>query len=363
MVKNKGLIAEAYEWDEEEVSSDDNEMVEVKVPMALAEENDAVSKEGARNGECVKISLRKRISEQIPSQKKRILGVDQLTEDPSSSGLKDLVFVKSLASDTKVTIPGVERPWFFKVDGFILPNHDTSRILPSKSQRNINDYLVAVTDSSVTDYDLTDESSVCSIPLPPLKKLDGDEPITGPKTIKSILRLKSTFKTKALKDVTINEPSLAPAKGNKSSLALKVYSAPTAQNTTILNPPLPVPPMVTLAPQDRWSQDKHIELVNIISNPRAGMLTRAIAKQLSAASAHECLFVDFLSKEEPKKVSEALRHPGWVNAMQDELNQFARNKVWTLVPVPYGKTIVGSIWVFRNKRDETGIVIKTRQGL
>ncbi|GKE90041.1 retrovirus-related pol polyprotein from transposon TNT 1-94, partial [Tanacetum coccineum] len=58
-IKNKGLIAEAYEWDEEEVSSDDNEMVEVKVLMALAEENDVISKEGARNGECVKISMRK----------------------------------------------------------------------------------------------------------------------------------------------------------------------------------------------------------------------------------------------------------------------------------------------------------------
>nr|GEV04476.1 retrovirus-related Pol polyprotein from transposon TNT 1-94 [Tanacetum cinerariifolium] len=64
--------------------------------------------------------------------------------------------------------------------------------------------------------------------------------------------------------------------------------------------------MVSLAPQDRWSQDKHIELVNIIGNPGAKILTRAMAKQLSAASAHECLFVDFLSKEEPKKVFEAL---------------------------------------------------------
>ncbi|GJW73527.1 retrovirus-related pol polyprotein from transposon TNT 1-94 [Tanacetum coccineum] len=58
-IKNKGLITEAYEWDEEEVLSYDNEMVEVKVPMALAEENDAISKEGARNGEWVKISMRK----------------------------------------------------------------------------------------------------------------------------------------------------------------------------------------------------------------------------------------------------------------------------------------------------------------
>ncbi|GJU91121.1 hypothetical protein Tco_1303544 [Tanacetum coccineum] len=54
--------------------------------------------------------------------------------------------------------------------------------------------------------------------------------------------------------------------------------------------------------------------------PRAGMLTRAMAKELSAASAHECLFVDFLFEEETKKVSEALKHPRWVDAMQEELN-------------------------------------------
>ncbi|GKE77754.1 hypothetical protein Tco_1543874 [Tanacetum coccineum] len=100
MVKKKGLIVEAYECDEEEVSSDDNEMVEVKVLMALAEENDAVGKESAKTGKWVKISMRK----------KKILEVDQLTEDPSSSWLKDLVFVKSSANNTKVTIPGVERP-------------------------------------------------------------------------------------------------------------------------------------------------------------------------------------------------------------------------------------------------------------
>ncbi|GKA19589.1 retrovirus-related pol polyprotein from transposon TNT 1-94 [Tanacetum coccineum] len=83
------------------------------------------------------------------------------------------------------------------------------------------------------------------------------------------------------------------------------------------------------------------------------MLTRAMAKQLSASSAHECLFVDFLYEEEPKKVSEALKHPGWVDAMQDELNQFSRNKVWTLVPAPYGKTIISSKWQEGIDYDET----------
>nr|GEZ94161.1 hypothetical protein [Tanacetum cinerariifolium] len=198
MVKNKGLIAESYEWDEEEVSSDDNEMVEVKVLMVLAEENDDVSKEGARNGEWVKFSMRK-----------RILGVDQLTKDPSGSGLKYLVFVKSSADDKKVTIPSVERPWLFEAKGFILPNHDT------------------------------DESLFYSIPLPPLKELDGAEPISGPRTIKSIFRSKYTFKAKSLKDVTINEPSSAPAKGNKSSSASKVHSAPAGRMSSRPNIPRP----------------------------------------------------------------------------------------------------------------------------
>ncbi|GKA66902.1 retrovirus-related pol polyprotein from transposon TNT 1-94 [Tanacetum coccineum] len=66
----------------------------------------------------------------------------------------------------------------------------------------------------------------------------------------------------------------------------------------------------------------------------------------------ECLFADFLSKIEPKKVSEALKYLGWIDAMQEELNQFYRNKVWTLVHLPYGKIAIGSKWVFRNKKDE-----------
>nr|GEW93491.1 retrovirus-related Pol polyprotein from transposon TNT 1-94 [Tanacetum cinerariifolium] len=87
----------------------------------------------------------------------------------------------------------------------------------------------------------------------------------------------------------------------------KHLSSPSVKDTLVKNtiptptPPLPVSSIVSPAPQDRWSQDKHIELVNIIGNPRARMLTRAMAKQLSAASAHECLFVDFLFEEEPKK--------------------------------------------------------------
>ncbi|GJY60571.1 retrovirus-related pol polyprotein from transposon TNT 1-94 [Tanacetum coccineum] len=81
-------------------------------------------------------------------------------------------------------------------------------------------------------------------------------------------------------------------------------------------------------PRDRWSKDKHIELVNIIGNPSEGMLTRSMAAKLTAASASECLFANFLSEIEPKKVSEALKHPRWVDAMnkKDEHGITSKNK-------------------------------------
>ncbi|GKC03123.1 hypothetical protein Tco_0994733, partial [Tanacetum coccineum] len=56
--KNKGLVAETFDWDEEEVY-DDEEMTQVKVLMALANDELAVGKNHARNGEWIDITMRK----------------------------------------------------------------------------------------------------------------------------------------------------------------------------------------------------------------------------------------------------------------------------------------------------------------
>ncbi|GKB85718.1 putative ribonuclease H-like domain-containing protein [Tanacetum coccineum] len=50
-------------------------------------------------------------------------------------------------------------------------------------------------------------------------------------------------------------------------------------------------------------------------------------------------------------------------AMQDELLQFKLQKVWTLVDLPNGKRAIGTKWVYRNKKDERGIVIKNKERL
>ena len=52
-----------------------------------------------------------------------------------------------------------------------------------------------------------------------------------------------------------------------------------------------------------------------------------------------------------------------VIAIQEKLNQFERNKVWKLVPRPSDHLVIGNKWVFRNKQDECGIVVRNKARL
>ena len=62
-------------------------------------------------------------------------------------------------------------------------------------------------------------------------------------------------------------------------------------------------------------------------------------------------------------MNEALANSDWITAMQEELHQFERNKVWHLVPKPAERTIIGTKWVFRNKLDESGTVTRNKARL
>ncbi|GKF23029.1 hypothetical protein Tco_0075351, partial [Tanacetum coccineum] len=112
----------------------------------------------------------------------------------------------------------------------------------------------------------------------------------------------------------------------------------------------------------------------ILGDPKSAVQTRGkIQKASSAQQAlvsyiskqnrtnhkdhHNCLLACFLSQEEPKNISQALKDENWVEAMQEELLQFKVQKVWILVDLPSGKKAIGTKWVFKNKRDEKSIFV------
>nr|GEU65813.1 putative reverse transcriptase domain-containing protein [Tanacetum cinerariifolium] len=61
--------------------------------------------------------------------------------------------------------------------------------------------------------------------------------------------------------------------------------------------------------------------------------------QINNDEFHTCIFACFLSQKEPKR------------------------KVWVLVDLPHGKRAIGSKWVFRNKKDKRGIVVRNKARL
>jgi hypothetical protein len=64
----------------------------------------------------------------------------------------------------------------------------------------------------------------------------------------------------------------------------------------------------------------------------------------------------------PLRVEDALGDADWVMDMQEELNNFTRNEVWSLVEHPK-QNVIGTKWVFGNKQDEDGVVTKNKARL
>ncbi|GKF85244.1 putative ribonuclease H-like domain-containing protein, partial [Tanacetum coccineum] len=76
-----------------------------------------------------------------------------------------------------------------------------------------------------------------------------------------------------------------------------------------------------------------------------------------------CLFACFLSQVEPRTVAQALEDPSWVDAMQEEMQQFKFQNVWVLVDLPKAKYAIGTKWILKNKRDARGIVVRNKARL
>ena len=66
---------------------------------------------------------------------------------------------------------------------------------------------------------------------------------------------------------------------------------------------------------------------------------------------------------EPKIFVEASKDEYWIKAMNEELDQIEKNWIWELVPRPKYKNVVGTKWIFKNKVNEDGQIIRNKERL
>ncbi|GKC56717.1 retrovirus-related pol polyprotein from transposon TNT 1-94 [Tanacetum coccineum] len=108
---------------------------------------------------------------------------------------------------------------------------------------------------------------------------------------------------------------------------------------------------------NKWTKDHPID--NVIGDPSRPISTR---HQLQDEALF-CYFDAFLSSVEPKSYKEALTESCWIEAMQEELNEFERLDVWELVPCPDRVMIITLKWIYKVKLDELGGVLKNKARL
>ena len=78
-------------------------------------------------------------------------------------------------------------------------------------------------------------------------------------------------------------------------------------------------------PQE-WRIPRDLSVENIIGQIQKGVSTKRTISNY-------CKHMTIVSQVELKSISEALKDESWVATMHEELNQFTRNDVWTLVPI------------------------------
>ncbi|GKE71799.1 retrovirus-related pol polyprotein from transposon TNT 1-94, partial [Tanacetum coccineum] len=155
-----------------------------------------------------------------------------------------------------------------------------------------------------------------------------------------------------IKDTSITQadlhPSVNPVVGEPSSAQSTSGDVSLAEPTQVSQPPDHL---------RKWTKDHSLD--NIVGNPSRPVSTR---KQL-ASDALWCCFHTELSKVEPKNFKMAVIEDCWFQAMQDEIHEFDRLKVWELVPRPIYVMVITLKWIYKVKLDEYGDVLKNKARL
>nr|GEU35233.1 uncharacterized mitochondrial protein AtMg00810-like [Tanacetum cinerariifolium] len=107
----------------------------------------------------------------------------------------------------------------------------------------------------------------------------------------------------------------------------------------------------------RWTKDHPI--TNVIGDPSRSISTRKLVQ----TDAMWCFFDAFLTSVEPKNFKQAMIESSWIDAMQEEIHEFKRLKVWELVSCPDKVLLIKLKWIYKVKINEFSGVLKKKARL
>nr|GEU52742.1 hypothetical protein [Tanacetum cinerariifolium] len=146
--------------------------------------------------------------------------------------------------------------------------------------------------------------------------------------------------------------------GNDPLFGVPIPEVASAQSSSTVSSYIIVQPDHQIPQHNRkWTKDHPLE--NII-----GQLSRPVSTRLQLHEQALFYYYDaFLDFVEPKMYKDALTQSCWIEAMQEELNEFERLEVCELVPRPDKVMVITLKWIYKVKLDELGGILKNKARL
>nr|GEW10929.1 retrovirus-related Pol polyprotein from transposon TNT 1-94 [Tanacetum cinerariifolium] len=150
----------------------------------------------------------------------------------------------------------------------------------------------------------------------------------------------------------------APSLKNDPLLGVPIPAVISAQSSTTVSPHHIVQPDHPIQQHtSKWTKDHPLN--NII-----GQLSRPVSIRLQLHKQYLFYYYDaFLTFVEPKTYKDALTQSCWIEAMQEELNEFERLEVWELIPRLDKVMVITLKWIYKVKLDKLGGILKDKARL
>jgi hypothetical protein len=153
------------------------------------------------------------------------------------------------------------------------------------------------------------------------------------------------------------------------ALAMHVPSTST-MTTTVQDGPSPAPPTIQQGQVEAAAEGEVVSRREApwrvqVDHPPSRIIGDIDERTTRSRSKNACHFGHsaFVATFEPKDIRHALSDPNWVNAMNEELENFERNQLWELVEPPLNCDPIGTKWVWKNKEGENGEVVRNKSRL
>nr|GEZ27484.1 hypothetical protein [Tanacetum cinerariifolium] len=179
-------------------------------------------------------------------------------------------------------------------------------------------------------------------------------------------------------------PYVPPSRNNWDLLFQPISPSSTTVNQDAPSPSKShtiVESQSSVIPQDVEEDNLDIEVAHMGNDPLLGVPIPEVtsAESSSMVSPHSivpvstrlqlheqalfCYYNAFPTSVEPKTYKEALTQSYWIEAMQEELNEFERLEVWELVPRLDKVMVITLKWIYKVKIDELGGILKNKARL